>query len=515
MVEDDVQFMSVFRSRRIKLTLQTSSYFGVVQRINRNRTVVLADVVCCSNGNKIPGSKMFFGHEIVNVAFAEEAAAGSGHALKTLEDQLTVKRFRPHGTDNDDEDELINFVVIDEFHEKFGSAVWHIKKQSVIGVGADGVDAFDQGRLSWLQIATNNRVYLFDILLLGARAFKNGLTMILENKHVLKVVHDCRAIAGCLIAQFGVKLTNVFDTQVADVMCFYSETGGFLPNRVSTLQEVVRLHLKVPSSQHLPLQMKSELTKEEREMWCKRPCPVPLLKVMALSVIHLQPLRLALLDTLMTDYMAAVDGYLNSSYYDPDKLQQISMDTVLELPKELMQLDEMHRQRHDWAANHYPVTKQGLLDRFNPRTLSPPQTPHVVREQGQTKQQEDAVQPTPMQPLTSTQADLLHQPPMNPKSTVLSTPSMDVPASPSLPAQGFKLSRHAIAIDNPSVDVGIGHTEVLMNAVGRGRPSGNKQLTPPLPAIGRGFLPSMPPAHATREGGHPGPEGRNRALVTR
>ena len=115
---------------------------------------------------------------------------------------------------------------------------------------------------------------------------------------LVQVMHDCRSIAGCLIAQFGVKLTNVFDTQVntncsslhfselnmmitmimaclyfiyfyfflqcvqvADVMCFYSETGGFLPDRVSTLQEVVSLHLKVPSSQLLSLQMKSQLTK--------------------------------------------------------------------------------------------------------------------------------------------------------------------------------------------------------------------------------------------------------------
>lgn len=44
-------------------------------------------------------------------------------------------------------------------------------------------------------------------------------------------------------------------------MCFYSETGGFLPDRVSTLQEVLSLHLKVPSSQHLSLQIKSKLTK--------------------------------------------------------------------------------------------------------------------------------------------------------------------------------------------------------------------------------------------------------------
>lgn len=60
-------------------------------------------------------------------------------------------------------------------------------------------------------------------------------------------------------------------------------------------------------------------------MWYKRPCPVPLLKVMALAVIHLTPLRLVLLDTLMTDYMVLVDSYLSSSLYEPDGLEHVTM----------------------------------------------------------------------------------------------------------------------------------------------------------------------------------------------
>lgn len=60
-------------------------------------------------------------------------------------------------------------------------------------------------------------------------------------------------------------------------------------------------------------------------LWQKRPCPIPLLKLMALSVIHLQPLRLALIDTLMMDYMALVDSYIQSSHYEPDELQYVSM----------------------------------------------------------------------------------------------------------------------------------------------------------------------------------------------
>ncbi|CAL1575052.1 unnamed protein product [Knipowitschia caucasica] len=374
MVVDDIQFLSILKGKRIKLTLKNAAYLGIVHRINSNKTIVLADVVGAENGCKYPGSKMFFGHDIINVEFTnEEEKANKNAGQKILEEQMTIEKFQPYrravGLDDDDDEEegeFINFIVIDEFHEKFGSAIMHIKKQQVVGVGVDGVEIYKHGRLCWLQISTKHKVFLFDILLLGARAFKNGLSMILQSKQILKVIHDCRAVTGCLSSQFGVNLTNVFDTQVADVMCFYSETGGLLPNRVSTLQEVINLHLKVPSSQLLSLQMKSQLT-QEKGIWYKRPCPLPLLKVMALSVVHMQPLRLVLLDTLMTDYLFLVDSYLKSSHFQPDELEQLTMESVLELPKELRQLEQMRCDRQEWAAEQFPVTDQGLLRRFNPR----------------------------------------------------------------------------------------------------------------------------------------------------
>lgn len=43
MAAEDVQFLNVFRGKRIKLTLKSSSYLGVVQRINLNKTLVLVD----------------------------------------------------------------------------------------------------------------------------------------------------------------------------------------------------------------------------------------------------------------------------------------------------------------------------------------------------------------------------------------------------------------------------------------------------------------------------------------
>ncbi|XP_042357423.1 piRNA biogenesis protein EXD1 [Plectropomus leopardus] len=486
MMLDDVQFLNILKGKRIKLTLKTSCYLGVVQRINPNKTLVLVDVVNGSNGCKFPGSKMFFGHEILDVEFINEAKTDSGNIYDhSLEEHLNVEEFQPYRKkttldDDEDEEEYINFVVIDEFHEKFASAVMHIKKQHVIGVGADGIEVYKHGRLCWLQIATKNKVYLFDILLLGARAFKNGLSMILESKHILKVIHDCRAIAGCLMAQFGVKLINVFDTQVADVMCFYSETGSLLPDRVSTLQEVVHLHLKVPSSQLLSLQMKSQFTTEEKQIWRKRPCPLPLLKVMALSVIHLQPLRLVLLDTLMTDYMALVDSYINSSHYEPDDLEHVSMESVLELPRELRQLEQMRCERQKWAADQYPVTESGLLARFNPQNHPSSQTLPAEEEQGQTQQESFG----PIESPSSTQVDpLLHKTPLSPPR-VTDALSVDAHASPDPAAEASVQSIYS----HQSLGIGRGRKEVLMDIMGRGRPSGKKQSSIPALPAGRGFL---------------------------
>lgn len=67
------------------------------------------------------------------------------------------------------------------------------------------------------------------------------------------------------------------------------------------------------------------------KLWQMRPCPLPLLKLMALSVIHLQPLRLVLLDNLMRDFMTLVDSYLNSSHYAPDEVQHVTMVSHLKM----------------------------------------------------------------------------------------------------------------------------------------------------------------------------------------
>ncbi|TRY81430.1 hypothetical protein DNTS_008149 [Danionella cerebrum] len=245
---EESRFLDSLKRKPVKITLKDTEITGVIQKIGQSKTLVLENVCEVKTGRKFPGAKLFFGHEIVKDDFREESG--------------------------------VNYVVIDELHEKFGPAV-----------------------------STKKVVYLFDVLLLGGQAFKNGLAMILENQRILKVVHDCRCISRCLRSEFRVKLNNVFDTQVADLLMFFNETAGFLPDRVCSLSELLKLHLRLSNTELQPVQNKEQIS---RDLWYIRPSPSALLVLMAETVVQLPPLRLKLLDALMDDYTRLVETYMNS-----------------------------------------------------------------------------------------------------------------------------------------------------------------------------------------------------------
>uniref|UniRef100_A0A8C1WL25 Exonuclease 3'-5' domain containing 1 n=1 Tax=Cyprinus carpio TaxID=7962 RepID=A0A8C1WL25_CYPCA len=360
---EESRFVDDLRRRRVDITLIDTRLRGVIQRVTQKKSVVLEDVSEVKSGRKFPGVKIIFGHEILKVEFTVSADPENVHE----EQRAQVHCFRKRTADDVLEDG-VRSVLIDELHEKFGPAVMHIQEQKVIGIGAEVFGPIAQERLCWLQVATKKVVYLFDILLLGGQAFKNGLSMILENRHILKVVHDCRCVSRCLRAEFRVHLTNVFDTQVADLMLFYNETGGFLPDRVSSLQEVLRLHLKLPPTDLSPLCSKELHRKECPEVWYIRPSPPALMTVMTASVRHLLPLRLVLLDALMSDYTILVDAYMSSYHNQSVHIEQSEWT----LPAEAQELLSVRQERMDWATGRYALTEDGLLKRssFNTQTHS-------------------------------------------------------------------------------------------------------------------------------------------------
>ncbi|KAF6351220.1 exonuclease 3'-5' domain containing 1 [Rhinolophus ferrumequinum] len=390
----DYHFLNQILWRRVKLTLVCGVFEGVLQHVDPNRIVVLKKVKNVETGRSVPGVKMFFGHEIVNVELLDEVEQGAVRESASSV-SLNTERTRVDKMKNEDlhvceppspapeapatsllndlkyspsEEEEVTYTVIDQFQQKFGAAMLHIKKQSVLSVAAEGANVCRHGKLCWLQVATNSRVYLFDIFLLGSRAFNNGLQMVLEDKRILKVIHDCRWLSDCLSHQYGILLNNIFDTQVADVLQFSMETGGFLPNCVSTLQESLIRHLKVAPKYLSFLEERQQLIHENPEVWFTRPLSPSLLKILALEATYLLPLRLVLLDEMMSDLTTLVDGYLNA-YREgsADRLGGIE-PSCMELPGELLQLKDFQKQRRERAVKEYRMNAKGLLLRTELRS---------------------------------------------------------------------------------------------------------------------------------------------------
>ncbi|XP_012584027.1 PREDICTED: exonuclease 3'-5' domain-containing protein 1 isoform X2 [Condylura cristata] len=384
----DYHFLNQILWRRVKLTLVCGVFEGVLQHVDPNKIVVLKKVKNVETGRSIPGVKMFFGHEIVNVELLDEVEQGSVREKtsvspntgrtridKMKDAELNACELSSSGPEapvtsllNDlkyspSEEEEVTYTVIDQFQQKFGAAMLHIKKQSVLSVAAEGVNVCRHGKLCWLQVATNSRVYLFDIFLLGSRAFNNGLQMVLEDKRILKVIHDCRWLSDCLSHQYGILLNNVFDTQVADVLQFSMETGGFLPNCISTLQESLIRHLKVAPKYLSFLEERQKLIRENPEVWFTRPLSPYLLKILALEATYLLPLRLILLDEMMSDLTTLVDGYLNT--YREGSADRLggTEPACMDLPEELLQITNFQKQRRERAAKEYRMNAQGLLIR--------------------------------------------------------------------------------------------------------------------------------------------------------
>ncbi|XP_006644259.1 uncharacterized protein LOC102701212 [Oryza brachyantha] len=84
----------------------------------------------------------------------------------------------------------------------------------VIGFDCEGVDLCRHGALCIMQLAFPNAVYLVDAID-GGKELIQACKPALESEYVTKVIHDCKRDSEALYFQFGIKLHNVMDTQIA------------------------------------------------------------------------------------------------------------------------------------------------------------------------------------------------------------------------------------------------------------------------------------------------------------
>ncbi|KAL3844220.1 hypothetical protein ACJIZ3_001623 [Penstemon smallii] len=88
------------------------------------------------------------------------------------------------------------------------------ERQLVVGFDCEGVDLCRDGTLCIMQLAFSNAIYLVDAIE-GGETLVKACKPALESSYITKVIHDCKRDSEALYFQFGIKLNNVVDTQIA------------------------------------------------------------------------------------------------------------------------------------------------------------------------------------------------------------------------------------------------------------------------------------------------------------
>ncbi|GAB2274744.1 hypothetical protein Dimus_009517 [Dionaea muscipula] len=103
------------------------------------------------------------------------------------------------------------------------------QSQLVIGFDCEGVDLCRDGTLCIMQLAFPDAIYLVDVIE-GGDIIMEACKPALESSHVTKVIHDCKRDSEALYFQFGIKLHNVMDTQIAYSLIEEQEGRTRLPD---------------------------------------------------------------------------------------------------------------------------------------------------------------------------------------------------------------------------------------------------------------------------------------------
>ena len=179
-------------------------------------------------------------------------------------------------------------VAISELRQK-------IEHNALLAVDCEGVDLSRKGTLTIITVATEEKVYIFDVLELGKRAtVRSGLREILDNNSCTKLMFDCRQDSDALWHQLNVRLTGVLDLQLLEIL-YRRENDTANSHELSRTRHKTRSQrtdevesiygfrrcLELYLKDEDLLKMKDEgskLLKRDTEVWEKRPLPDKLIQ---------------------------------------------------------------------------------------------------------------------------------------------------------------------------------------------------------------------------------------------
>ena len=145
-------------------------------------------------------------------------------------------------------------TLVDAPGPAFAAALACLAAAPLLAVDVEGERLSRTGRVTLLQVATAERVFIFDVLALGAEAFDAqpagdtgaplGLRALLEDADRTKLMWDVRRDSDALHHQHAVSLADVLDVQLAAVAVRRAD-GAAVPSLPGLPQTLARFLSKV------------------------------------------------------------------------------------------------------------------------------------------------------------------------------------------------------------------------------------------------------------------------------
>jgi len=209
-------------------------------------------------------------------------------------------------------------------------------------------DAIRNQQLCLVQIADpKNRVYLFDVFVVGKNLFdKGGLKGLLENPNIVKIFHDCRWDSDILCHQMGVQLSNVFDTQVG-YACYRRQQESLTPLPVGLKNLLKRFAL---GGTHTSKEEARQGMENEQDYWKTRPM-TDIMMQYAREDVLLLPLVYRQITSILSQSSNKVAS-MNSAVYASQRRDK----TIEELEKMIAE------ERGTVEKGERPVPKYGITE---------------------------------------------------------------------------------------------------------------------------------------------------------
>ncbi|ODN04955.1 Exonuclease 3'-5' domain-containing protein 1 [Orchesella cincta] len=217
-----------------------------------------------------------------------------------------------------------------------------LKEVDVCGMAFEGQNIGRHGVVAWLVLTAGKTLIPIDLDTLSEKM--PNLWKVLEkdllgNPKLVKIMHDSRPAADYLQHAHGINMVNVFDTKVADALVSFDQNKTTPINQLNALSDCLEIH-----NRRIPVEEIEFLRKHEAQDFSttspmlKKPLPPPeYLKLCALKVKHLVPLRENLMKRLMEKLDRCTEAHMDS-YRDQSKetYSAMSKDTKY-LSEELYQ----------------------------------------------------------------------------------------------------------------------------------------------------------------------------------